>query len=82
MATVEQVEEKLKEFIEPYMESDLASAHCLKNTQVEGSKAIVDIELGFPHQGYQQTLNDNLSAFLKELDGIDDTQINIDSKKP
>ena len=80
MATTEQVEEKLKEFIDPYMESDLASAHCLKNTQVEGSKAIVDIELGFPHKGYQQELSDKLTALLKEIDGIDDVQINVSSK--
>ncbi len=80
MATAEQVEAKLKEFIDPYLETDLASAHCVKNTQVEGSKAIVDIELGFPHQGYEQELKEKLSALLKEIDGIDDTEINVSSK--
>ena len=80
MATAEQVEEKLKEFIDPYMESDLVSAHCVKNTQVEGSKAIVDIELGFPHKGYEQELSEKLTALLTEIDGIDDAQINVTSK--
>ncbi|MCK5649173.1 MAG: iron-sulfur cluster carrier protein ApbC [Gammaproteobacteria bacterium] len=80
MATAEQVEEKLKEFIDPYLESDLVSAHCVKNTQVEGSKAIVDIELGFPHKGYQQELSEKLTALLTEIDGIDDVQINVSSK--
>lgn len=80
MATAEQVEEKLKEFIDPYMESDLVSAHCVKNTQVEGSKAIVDIELGFPHKGYEQELSEKLTSLLTEIDGIDDAQINVTSK--
>lgn len=80
MATAEQVEAKLKEFIDPYLETDLASANCVKNIQVEGSKAIVDIELGFPHQGYEQELTEKLTALLKEVDGIDDVEINISSK--
>ncbi len=80
MATAEQVNEKLKEFIDPYLEIDLASAHCVKNTQVDGSKAIVDIELGFPHEGYQQELTDNLTELLKQVDGIDDVVVNISSK--
>jgi ATP-binding protein involved in chromosome partitioning len=80
MATIEQVEEKLKEFIDPYMESDLVSAHCVKNTQVDGSKAIVDIELGFPHKGYEKELSEKLTALLTELDGIDAAQINVSSR--
>jgi len=80
MATAEQVKEKLKEFIDPYLESDLVSAHCVKDTQVEGSKAIVDIELGFPHKGYEQELSEKLTALLTEIDDIDDAQINVSSK--
>jgi len=80
MATAEQVNEKLKEFIDPYLESDLASAHCVKDTRVDGSKAIVDIELGFPHKGYQQELTDQLTELLKQIDGIDDVVVNLSSK--
>lgn len=80
MATAEQVEEKLKEFIDPYLETDLASANCVKNTQVDGSKAVVDIELGFPHQGYEQELTEKLTALLTEIDGVDEAQINLSSK--
>ncbi|MCN4143792.1 MAG: iron-sulfur cluster carrier protein ApbC [Thiohalomonas sp.] len=80
MATAEQVNEKLKEFIDPYLECDLGSAHCVKDTQVDGSKAIVDIELGFPHKGYQQELTDALTELLKQVDGIDDVVINLSSK--
>ncbi len=80
MATAEQVNEKLKEFIDPYLESDLASAHCVKDTQVEGAKATVDIELGFPHKGYQQELTAKLTDLLKQLDGIDEVVINVSSK--
>ncbi len=80
MATIEQVEEKLKEFIDPYLESDLASAHCIKNTQVDGTKAIVDIELGFPHKGYEKELSEKLTVLLTAVDGIDDVEINLSSR--
>lgn len=80
MATAEQVEQKLKEFIDPYLETDLASAQCVKNSVVEGSKAVVDIELGFPHKAYQEELSGKLTELLKEIDGIDDVQINLSSK--
>ncbi len=80
MATAEQVEEKLKEFIDPYFETDLVSAKCIKNVQVDGSKAIVDIELGFPHQGYEQELSEKLITLLTEIDGIDEVEVNISSK--
>lgn len=80
MATAEQVEEKLKEFIDPYLETDLVSAKCIKNVQVDGSKAIVDIELGFPHQGYEQELSEKLITLLTEIDGIDEVEVNISSK--
>ncbi len=80
MATAEQVEEKLKEFIDPYLETDLVSAKCVKNVQVDGSKAIVDIELGFPHQGYEQELSEKLTTLLTEIDGIDEVEVNISSK--
>jgi len=80
MATAEQVEQKLKEFIDPYLETDLASAQSVKNTVVEGSKAIVDIELGFPHKAYQEELSGKLTELLKEVDGIDEVQINLSSK--
>jgi len=79
-ATVEQVEAKLKEFIDPYLESDLVSSQMLKNTQIEGTKAIVDIELGFPHKGYQQELSGKLTELLKGIDGIDDVQVNLSSR--
>ncbi len=80
MATAEQVEEKLKEFIDPYLETDLVSAKCVKNVQVDGSKAIVDIELGFPHQGYEQELSEKLTTLLTEIEGIDEVEVNISSK--
>jgi len=80
MATIEQVNEKLKEYTDPYLNSDLAAAHCLKDTQVEGNKATITIELGFPHKGYEQELTDNITTLLTQLDGIDEVAVNVSSK--
>jgi len=80
MATVEQVNEKLKEFIDPYMDSDLVSAHCIKDTQVDGSKVTLSVELGFPHQGYEQELSDQLTDLLTQLDGVDEVAVDLTSK--
>ncbi len=60
--TREQVESALKAYVDPYMESDLLSAKCVKNIEVDGDRVKVVIELGFPAGGYV----DELAAKLKQ----------------
>ncbi len=78
--TSEQIEEKLKEYTDPYMEKDLVSAHCVKNIDIDGNSVKIDIELGFPHQGYQQDLIKSVTDTLTSVDGVATVDVNVSSK--
>jgi len=79
-ATSEQIEESLKQHIDPYMETDLVSAKCVKNIAIDGASAKVEIELGFPHKGYESDLSAKISEVVKTVDGIDSVEVSINSK--
>ena len=76
-ATREQVEAKLKEYIDPYLEKDLVSAKTVKNIAVEDGRAKVDIVLGYPAKGYQEELKQKLAEMVKSVEGIEDAEIDI-----
>ena len=54
--TKEQVENALKQYIDPYLEKDLVAAGCIKNVAIDGDKVTVDVTLGFPAKGYTAEL--------------------------
>ena len=37
----EQIEAKLKEYIDPFMEKDLITAQCVRNVMIEGDQVVV-----------------------------------------
>ena len=43
----EQIESKLKAYIDPFMEKDLVSTQCVRNIMIEGDQVVVDVVLGF-----------------------------------
>jgi len=79
MAAVSQsvVEEKIKQYIDPYMDKDLISSKVVKNIKVEGEKVTVDITLGFPSKGYHAELTKKLKEIITGIDGVSDAAINI-----
>lgn len=78
--TSEQIEEKLKEYIDPYMEKDLVSTHCIKNIDIDANSVTIDVELGYPHQGYEKQLSKSVSEAVGSVDGIDNVIVNVSSK--
>jgi ATP-binding protein involved in chromosome partitioning len=79
MSTVsrEQVEAKLKEYIDPYMEKDLVSTKCVRNVMIEGDQVVVDVVLGFPAGGYRDDLTAKLKALVESIDGVAQARINV-----
>ena len=72
-----QVESKLKEYIDPYLEKDLVSTKAVRKITVEGDQALVDVVLGFPARGYQETLAVKLKDMVESIDGIDKARVNV-----
>lgn len=82
MASVspQQVEDKIKEYVDPYLETDLVSSKSVKDIKIDGGKVKVDIALGFPAKGYIPTLTATLKDKVKAIAGVTDVEMNISSK--
>ncbi len=77
--TQQQVEDKLKEYIDPYLEADLVSAKTVRNIMIEGDQVVVDVVLGFPADGYKDDLSARLKEMIESLDGVTQARVNINT---
>ncbi len=75
-----QVEAAIAEYKDPALDKDLVSAKCIKNIAIEGNKVNIDIQLGFPAKSYETELAQALTEKVSELAGIDNVNVNIDTK--
>ena len=75
-----QVEDAIKTYIDPYLEGDLVSNKAVKNIAIDGDKVTVDIELGFPADGYKKTLAEKLKEKVEALEGVAEATFNITHK--
>ena len=73
----EQIETKLKEYIDPYMDKDLVSTKCVRNVMIEGDQVVVDVVLGFPVGGYREELATRLKGMVESIDGVAKSRVNI-----
>jgi ATP-binding protein involved in chromosome partitioning len=75
-----QVEAALKEVIDPYLEQDLVTAKSVKNIAVDGDKVTVDVVLGYPAKGSQESLATKLKEKVGVVAGVKHATINISSQ--
>ncbi len=75
-----QIEEAIKGYTDPYLEKDLVSAKAVKDIKVDGDKAVVDVVLGFPAEGYKAELADKLKEKITAVEGINDATVNVSHK--
>jgi ATP-binding protein involved in chromosome partitioning len=78
--TQQAVEEKLKTYIDPYLESDLVSSKCIKDIKVDGGKVSIDVQLGYAARGFEPELTKKLQDAVSSLDGVEDVAVNITTK--
>jgi ATP-binding protein involved in chromosome partitioning len=74
-----QIEEAIKQYIDPYLEKDLVSAGCVKDIAIDGDKVKVQIGLGFPAAGYVDELSAALKALVEGVDGVAAAEFDISS---
>jgi ATP-binding protein involved in chromosome partitioning len=75
-----QIEEALKTYIDPYLESDLVSTKTVKNIAVDGDSVSIDILYGFPVNGYIKELTEKLTEIVKAVDGVANVTVNVAHK--
>ena len=74
------VENAIKGYIDPYLEQDLLDAKVVKDVKVEAGKVQVQVVLGFPADGYVDELRQSLESRIKDLDGVEQTQVTVEWK--
>jgi ATP-binding protein involved in chromosome partitioning len=75
----EQVEDKLKEYVDPYMEKDLVSTKCVKDIGIDGGNVTVSVVLGYPAKGYTDRLSGKLKELVESIDGVSSARIDASS---
>ena len=75
--TQQQIETKLKEYIDPYMDKDLVSTKSVRNIMIDGDQVVVDVVLGFPAAGYQDELAAKLKEMVESVPGVAKARVNI-----
>jgi ATP-binding protein involved in chromosome partitioning len=78
--TKEQVEEAIKSYIEPHLETDLVTAKSVKDISIDGGKVVVDVVLGFPAKGVHDAIADAVNGTVEALDGVDACEVTVTSK--
>jgi ATP-binding protein involved in chromosome partitioning len=74
------VENHLRQFIDPNHGIDLVSAKSVKAIVIDGSNLNVKIELGYPAKSYTQTLKTELEQHLKTLAGVENANVEVTVK--
>ncbi len=76
----DQIETAIKQYIDPYLESDLVSAKAIKNIVEDNGKVTIDVVLGFPAKGHHDELTAKLNDVVTSLDGVSGVTVNIDTR--
>jgi ATP-binding protein involved in chromosome partitioning len=80
MLSREQVESALAHYIDPYLGADLLAAKAVKNLAIQGNRVAIDIELGYPIQGYRDRLNAALKEAIANATGATEIAVNLTTK--
>ena len=75
-----EIENALKDYVDPYLEQDLVSAKVVKDLNVDGAKVQIHVVLGFPAKGYVEELRQTLESTIGALDGVEQTDISVEWK--
>lgn len=58
------IKDLLRSYKDPYLEQDLVSQKAIKNIQIQPDKVVIDIVLGYPNEGFKNTLIADLEKVL------------------
>jgi ATP-binding protein involved in chromosome partitioning len=78
--TQTQVEEALKQVIDPYTEQDPVSTKNVKKIHIDGGKVTVEVVLGYPAKGWVDKFAEQLKSKVVALDGVSDATVNVSWK--
>lgn len=77
--TRERVEAALKQYRDPYFDSDLVTAKAVKSIDVQGDQVRIRVELGYPAAGYREQLAHALTGLIAGVESSARVQLDITS---
>ena len=75
-----EIENRLRQFVEPHYGVDLVTAKAIKSIEINGANVHLVVELAFPAQSYADTLKSELIFHLKSIATIGDVSVDIKVK--
>ena len=78
--TQEQIQQTLREVVDPNTGKDLVATKSVKNIKVEGANVSLDLVLGYPAKSQLEPIRKLVAAKLRALPGIGDIKVNVTSK--
>jgi len=78
--TNEVVEEAIKGYTEPHLETDLVEAKCIDGIEISGDKVKVKVQLGFPAKGVQEEVANAVKAAVEGIDGVASADVEVSWK--
>ena len=75
-----EIENRLRQFVEPHYGVDLVTAKAIKSIEIDGANVHLVVELGFPAQSYVDTLKSALISHLKSIATISNISVDIQVK--
>ncbi|MCK5718421.1 MAG: iron-sulfur cluster carrier protein ApbC [Thiomargarita sp.] len=78
MSDKQQIEDVLKQYIDPYLQTDLISTKVVKDIKIENDTVNINLTFGFPIDGYKDKLIDQLKAKVAVLEGISAVNIKVE----
>tara|TARA_B100001109_G_scaffold255890_1_gene262404 strand:+ start:130892 stop:131986 length:1095 start_codon:yes stop_codon:yes gene_type:complete len=73
-----EAEAALAAYTDPYLESDLISAGCVRDIRIDGDRISVDIHMGYPSGYLKDGVAQMLQTALENIDGCGRAEVNID----
>lgn len=74
------VEEAIRGYIDPYLESDLVSAKAIRELNIDDGKVDVAVRLGFPAKGHAEALKEAVRTRIASLDGVSSCSVDVSWK--
>lgn len=75
--TRQQVEAAIASYIDPYLESDLLSADCVRAIELNGSQVQVEIFLNYPSDYLKGGVEQLLQTAIENIEGVTQAKVNI-----
>jgi len=78
--TEQQVEDVLRQLIDPNTKKDYVSTKSARNIKVEGDRVTLDILLGYPAKSQVEPIRKEIAAKLRSLLGVANVTVNVSIK--